>query len=93
MVCLILRGTAPSIVLDCHVDTAVDEKLHRFVVLVEDQLVQNACRLVRAPSRIDVSAVLEKEVRNLEVVVEDGPGQRGVENQLYIGLAQAEPGL
>jgi hypothetical protein len=55
--------------------------------------VQNACRLVRAPSRIDVSAVLEKEVRNLEVVVEDGPGQRGVENQLYIGLAQAEPGL
>ena len=68
MVCPILRGTAPPIVLNGHVDAAVDEKLHGFVILAEDQLVQDACWLVRAPSRIDIGAVLEQKVGYVEVI-------------------------
>ena len=44
---------------------------------------QNARRLVRVPIGADVGAVLEQEVRNGEVTVDDGPGERRVENLLH----------
>ena len=40
-----------------------------------------------APVRVDIGPVREKKVGDLEVVVEDRPGERGVENLLHTGLA------
>ena len=40
-----------------------------------------------APVRVDIGPVPEKKVGDLEVVVEDRPGERGVENLLHTGLA------
>ena len=82
----------PSIIADVHVDAAVDKELHGFVIPVPHQLVQDAGGLMRAPVRIDISPMPEKKVSDLEVVVEDRPGKRGVENLLRIGLA-AESGF
>lgn len=87
MVCPALRGAAPSVVFDRHVDAAVDEELHSFVVIVGDQFVQDACRLVRTPSRIDVSTMLEKEIGHVQMTSEHGPGKRCVENLLFRWLA------
>src|SRR6266446_1846849 len=60
----------------------------RFVIFVEiHQLMQNASGLMGAPVRVDIGPVTEKKVGDLEVVVEDRPGERGVENLLHTGLA------
>ena len=88
--CPTLRSAAPAIVPDRHVDAAVDEELHGLVVFVKHQLMQDAGRLVRAPVRVDIGAVLEKKVGDLEVVVDDGPGERGVENLLRRGRIPVE---
>src|SRR4029453_4504074 len=69
-----LCRTVPPVVLDGHVDATVDEESHRVVVSVEDQVVQDARRLMGVPPRIDVRAVVEKEVRHVEVTVYDGKG-------------------
>ena len=82
-------GTVPTVVLDGHVDAAVDEELHRLVrVRQEDEMVQDARRLVRAPIGVDVCAVLEQEVRHVEVAVDDGKGERHIEHLLH---ASARP--
>src|SRR5262245_10863321 len=54
-----LRGRVPTVILNGHVDAAVDEELHRLVVPVPHQLVQDARRLMGAPGRVDVRAVLK----------------------------------
>src|SRR5256885_11691086 len=83
--------TVPTVVLDGHVDAAVDEELHRLVrVRQEDQMVQDARRLVRVPIGADVCAVLEQEIRDVEVTVDDGPGERRVENVLLSRRAPLE---
>ena len=45
-------------------------------------MVQDARRLMRVPVGVDVCAVLEQEVRHVEVAVDDGQGERHVENLL-----------
>ena len=45
-------------------------------------MVQDARRLMGVPLGVDICAVLEQEVRHVEVAVDDGPGERGVENTL-----------
>src|SRR5207247_4176077 len=80
-----LCRTVPTVVLDGHIDAAVDEESHRLVVSVEDQVVQDARWLMGVPRRIDSGAVLEEEVRHVEVTVEDGQGERRVENLLRRG--------
>src|SRR5262245_41424267 len=43
-------GAVPTVILDRHVDAAVDEELHPLVrVVQEDEVVQDARRLVRVP--------------------------------------------
>ena len=69
--CPTLGGRAPAIIDDRHVDAAIDEELHRFVIFVPHQLMQDAGRLVGAPVRVDIGSVPEKKVGDLEVVVED----------------------
>ena len=59
--CPTLRGAVPAVVLDGHVDAAIDQETHRLVVLSEHQLVQQTRRLVRAPVGIDVRAACEEE--------------------------------
>ena len=49
---------------------------------VEDQMVQDARRLMGAPPGVDIRAVREEEVRHVEVTVDDGPGERGIQNTL-----------
>src|SRR5262245_41937823 len=86
--CPTLSGTAPSIIDYRQIDAAVDEELHGFVVFVKPyKLMHDAGRLMRAPLRVDIGAVLEKKVGDLEVVVEDRPGERGIENLLHTNLA------
>src|SRR5688572_20249983 len=41
----------PTVILDGHVDAAVDEELHGFVIFVPHQLMQDAGGLMRAPVR------------------------------------------
>src|ERR1700704_4269839 len=88
--CPTLGGGAPPIIPDRHVDAAIDKELHGLVVFVPHQFMQDAGRLMRAPVRVYLGAVREKKVGDLEVVVEDSPCERGVENPLRIG-ALAEP--
>ena len=65
-----LRRRIPSVVLDGHVDATVDEELHRLVrIRQEDQMVQDARRLVRVPIGADVCAMVDQEVRDVEVTV------------------------
>ena len=64
-----LRGRVPAIIVNRHIDAAVNEKLRCFVVRVNGALMQNACRLVRAPVRIDVGSVLQQKIRNLELAI------------------------
>ena len=78
MICPTLGGSAPAIIANRHVDAAVDEELHGFVILVPLQLMQDACGLMGAPVRVDIGPVREKKFGDLEVVVEDGPGERSV---------------
>ena len=85
-----LCSAVPAVVLDGHVDAAVDEELHRLVVPVKDQMVQDARRLMGVPGGVDVGAVLEEEVRHVEVTVDDGPGERRVEHLLRSGRAPLE---
>src|SRR5438445_12905693 len=74
------RGV-PTVVLDGHVNAAVDDESHRLVgVRQEHQAVQQARRLVRVPIGVDVCAVLEEEVRHVEVTIDDGPGERRIDN-------------
>ena len=68
-------GSAPAIIVGRHVDAAVDEELHGFVIFVPDQLMQDARGLMRAPVRVDIDAVREEKAGDLEVVVEDNTGQ------------------
>src|SRR6266567_8290554 len=50
-----------------------------------------------APVRVDIGPMREKKVDDLEMVVHDRPGKRGVENLLRTGLAPvqvlADPGV
>src|SRR5262245_40610810 len=73
-------STIPTVVPDGHVDAVVDDESHRVVVLFsqEDQMVQDARRLMRVPVGVDVCAVLEEEIRHVVVTVDDGEGERGV---------------
>src|SRR2546425_13295103 len=67
------RGV-PTVVLDGHVDAAVDEESHRLVrVRQEHQAVQQARRLVRGPICVDVCAVLEEGVRHVAGTIAYGP--------------------
>src|SRR5262249_35894219 len=77
-----------TVVLDGHVNAAVDEELHRLVVPMPDELVQHTRRLMRTPGRVDVRAVLKKEIGYIEMAVDDRPGERHVEHTL---LAQRAP--
>ena len=70
--CPTLGGRAPAVIDDGHVDAAVDEELHGFVIFVEiHQLMQDAGGLMGTPVRVDIGPVTEKKVGDLEVVVED----------------------
>src|SRR5947208_882653 len=68
---LILRGVArpalgggvPSIIVDRHVDPLVDQELHRLVVRMKHQFVEDARRLVGTPPRVDVGAVFQQKRR------------------------------
>src|SRR6185503_13506368 len=81
----------PTVVPDSHVDAAVDEELHRLVrVRQEDEVVEDARRLVRVPIGVDVCAVLEQVVCDGEMTVDDGPRERGVENMLLRRRAPLE---
>src|SRR5947208_17005447 len=70
---LVVRGVArpalcsgiPSVVLDGHVDAAVDEELHRLVVPMPDELVQDARRLVGAPRGVDIGTGLEEKISHV----------------------------
>src|SRR5215471_15077664 len=90
--CPTLGGSIPPKIADRHVDTAIDEELHGFVILVPHQFVQNAGGLMRAPGCVDIGSVREKKVGDLEAIVEDGPGERSIENLLRGRLA-TEPGF
>ena len=81
------RGSAPAIIVDRHVDAAVDKELHRFVILVPHQLMQDAGGLMGAPVCVDIGSMPEKKVGDLEMVVYDREGKRGVKNLLHSGLA------
>jgi hypothetical protein len=71
VVCPPFGGAAPPIVLDRHIDASVDEELHSLIVTATDgELVQDACRLVRTPSRVDVRAVLEQKVGYGEMMLD-----------------------
>src|SRR6266403_675167 len=54
-----LRSTIPAVVFDGHINAAVDEELHRLIVSVPDEFVQDACRLMGTPGRVDVRSVLK----------------------------------
>ena len=76
------RGAVPAVIPDRQVDAAVDEELHRLVrVRQEDQMVQDARRLMRIPAGVDICAVFEEEIRHVEVTVDDGPGERRIERR------------
>ena len=85
-----LCGTVPAVVLDGHVDATVDEESHRVVGAVEDQVVQDARRLMGVPGGVDIGAVLEEEVRHVEVTVDNGKGERRVEHLLRRGRIPLE---
>ena len=53
-------------------------------------MVQDARRFMRVPARVDVGPVREKEVCDVEVTVDDGPGERRIENVLRGRLAPLE---
>lgn len=46
---------------DGHVNGPVDEELHRAVVPMADELLQDARRLMGTPDGVDVRAVLKQE--------------------------------
>ncbi len=50
-------------------------------------MVKDARRLVRVPIGVDVCAVRKSELRDVEVTVDDGSGERGIENLLHTDLA------
>ena len=84
-------GAVPAELLNCQIDAAVDEVFHRRVaVRQEDQVVQDARRLMRVPAAVDVRAALEQEVRHVEVAVDDGKGERYVEHLLRRGRVPVE---
>src|SRR5215471_11798104 len=89
--CPALGGSVPAKIEDRHINAAIDKKLHGFVILMPHELMQDAGGLMGAPLRIDIGSVREKKVGDLEVVVENCPRERGIQNILGIGLA-AEPG-
>src|SRR5262249_56584198 len=88
--CPTLGGSVPAKIEDRYIDAAIDKKLHGFVILMPHELMQDAGGLMGAPFRVDIGPVREKKVGDLEVVVEDCPRERGIQNILCIGLA-AEP--
>ena len=45
-------------------------------------MVQDARRLMGVPTGVDIRAVLEEEVGNVELTVDDGKGERSVEHLL-----------
>lgn len=59
-----LGGTAPAIIVDCHVDAAVDEELHGLVILVPHQLMQDAGGFMGDPVSADIGPVPEKSRRS-----------------------------
>src|SRR5688500_213767 len=86
------RSAPPAVILDRQVDAAVDKELHPLTrVRQEDEMVQDARGLVRVPVGADVGAVCEQEVRHVEMTVDDGPGERGVENLLHADLIPRSP--
>jgi len=79
-----LRGRVPAIIVNHHIDAAVNEKLRCFVVRVDGALMQDACRLVRAPVRIDVRSVRQQKIRNLELAIHARPCQCDVQDVLGV---------
>src|SRR5579862_9859192 len=57
---------------------------------MENQLVQDARWFMGVPPGVDICAAFEEEVRHVEVTVDDGPGERRVENVLRSGLVPLE---
>src|SRR5215831_20368794 len=51
--CPTLGGCAPAIIEDRHVDAAVDEELHGFVVFAKHQLMQDGGGLLGSPVAVD----------------------------------------
>src|SRR5262249_61241698 len=88
--CPPLGGSVPAKIEDRHIDAASDKKLHVFVILMPHELMQDAGGLMGAPVRVDIGSVREKKVGDLEVVVEDCPPERSIQNILHTRLA-AEP--
>ena len=76
-----LRHRLATIVRDRHVDAAVDEELHAFVVIAVGDLVQDARQLC------ELHRVLMSEIGDVEMAVENGPGERGIERLLDLWLA------
>ena len=73
------------------VDAVVDEVSHRRVVVrQEDQMVQDARGFVGVPVGVDVRAVLEQEVRYVEVAVNDRKSERYVQHLLRCGRTPVE---
>src|SRR5215510_10616462 len=88
--CPTLGGSVPAKIQDRHIDAAIDKKLHGFVILMPHELMQDAGGLMGAPVRVDIGSVRKKKVGDLEVVVEDCPSERSIQNILHIRIA-AEP--
>jgi len=97
VICPTLGGSAPAMMADRHVDAEVDEELHGFVILVPHQLMEDAGGLMGGPVRVDIGPAPEKKLGDLEMIVEDRPSKRGVENLLHTGLSPlqvpADPGI
>src|SRR3984957_5723207 len=77
-------GSVPAIIVNRHIDAAVNEELRCFVVRVDGALMQDACRFVRAPVRIDVGSMFQKKVRNLKLPIHTCPCERDVQDVLGV---------
>jgi hypothetical protein len=78
------RSRIPAIIANRHIDAAVNEELRCFVVRVDGALMQDACRFVRAPVRIDVGSMFQKKVRNLKLPIHTCPCERDVQDVLGV---------
>src|SRR4030095_3356988 len=83
-------STVPAVVLDGHVDATVDEEPHRVVVVLKDQMVEDARRLMGVPVGVDIGSVCGEEGRHVEVTVDDGKCQGYVRYLLRAGRIPVE---
>ena len=70
---------------DGHVDPFANEIHDLFHAAGEDAFVQDACRLVGTPSRVDIRAAIQEIVRDLVVPVLHRPGQSPIDDLLNAG--------